>query len=55
MESCYLALEEGAIQKTLYPLRGQSVIGRSPDNKIILDDPIVSRRHARISCQEGVW
>ena len=55
MESCYLALEEGAIQKTLYPLRGPAMIGRSPDNTISLDDPIVSRHHAKVSCQSGIW
>ena len=55
MENCYLALEEGPIQKTLYPLTDQATIGRSPDNAISIEDPIVSRHHARISCQDGVW
>lgn len=55
MASCYLALEEGPIRKTLYPLRGETWIGRSPDNAINLEDPIVSRHHARVSCQDGIW
>ena len=55
MENCYLALEEGPIQKTLYPLTDQATIGRSPDNAISIEDPIVSRHHARITCQDGVW
>ncbi len=55
MESRYLALEEGPIRKTLYPLAGQVTIGRSPDNTISLEDPLVSRHHARVSCQDGIW
>ena len=55
MENCYLALEEGPIRKTLYPLKGPAMIGRSPDNTISLEDPIVSRHHARVSCQDGIW
>jgi pSer/pThr/pTyr-binding forkhead associated (FHA) protein len=55
MKNCYLALEEGAIRKILYPLTGPAVIGRSPDSTICLEDPIVSRRHARVSCQDGMW
>ena len=55
MNSCYLALEEGPIRKTFYPLRGETWIGRSPDNAINLEDPIVSRHHARVSCQDGIW
>ena len=55
MENCYLALEEGPSRKTLYPLTGQATIGRSPDNAISIEDPIVSRHHARITCQDGIW
>jgi len=55
MNSCYLALEEGPIRKTLYPLRGKTWIGRSPDNAINLEDPLVSRHHARVNCQNGIW
>jgi CRP-like cAMP-binding protein len=55
MNSCYLALEEGPIRKTLYPLRGETWIGRSPDNAINLEDPLVSRHHAKVNCQDGIW
>ena len=55
MKSCYLALEEGPIRKTLYPLRGEISIGRSPDNAINLEDPLVSRHHARVNCTDGTW
>lgn len=55
MNSCYLALEEGPIRKTLYPLRGETWIGRSPDNAINLEDPLVSRHHAKVNCQNGIW
>jgi RsiW-degrading membrane proteinase PrsW (M82 family) len=35
---------------------GQTVrIGRSPDNAVIVSDPIVSREHARISWREDGW
>ena len=55
MKSCYLALEEGAIRKTLYPLRREIFIGRSPSNAISLEDPLVSRHHAKVNCQDGIW
>jgi pSer/pThr/pTyr-binding forkhead associated (FHA) protein len=55
MESCYLALEEGTIRKALYPLKEETTLGRSPDNTIILVDPIASRHHAKICRQDGVW
>lgn len=36
------------------PLDGRSVtIGRGADNDLVLDDPRVSRRHARIQAREG--
>lgn len=35
-------------------LDGRSItIGRGPDNDVVLDDPGVSRRHARIQAREG--
>ena len=35
---------------------GQAVrIGRSPDNDIVVSDPTVSRRHARLSWSTGGW
>src|SRR5919108_617588 len=40
-----LVLEQGA----RVPLAGEVTIGRSPDSTVVLRDPAVSRRHARIS------
>ena len=35
---------------------GQTVrIGRSPDNAVIVSDPIVSRDHARVTWRSGGW
>jgi pSer/pThr/pTyr-binding forkhead associated (FHA) protein len=31
------------------------MIGRSPDSTIRIQDPVVSRHHARVSCQDGIW
>jgi predicted component of type VI protein secretion system len=36
-------------------IRGQAVLGRLPDCDITLDDPSVSRQHARVSESEGTW
>jgi pSer/pThr/pTyr-binding forkhead associated (FHA) protein len=41
----------GRISTTLRP--GLISIGRSPDNDVVLQEPLVSRRHARIECAEG--
>lgn len=37
------------------PLQPVTTIGRDPDNTIVLSDPSIAERHARISRQEGVW
>lgn len=36
-------------------VRGSAVLGRLPDCDVTLDDPSVSRRHARITEQDGTW
>lgn len=36
-----------------YPILGQMVLGRSPDNDIILDDTYASQKHARIYPRGG--
>ena len=55
MKKCYLALERGLLQKSIYPLEGSATIGRSSQNDITLSDPSVSRAHARVSFQEDTW
>src|SRR3954447_21958715 len=30
-------------------------IGRAPDNEIVIDDPAISRLHARLEQESGVW
>ena len=55
MKTCYLALEEECIRKSVYPLSGTVTIGRGTDNTITLSHPTVSRSHAKIKCNEGIW
>jgi CRP-like cAMP-binding protein len=55
MKKCYLALERGLFQKSIYPLEGSATIGRSSQNDITLSDVSVSRAHARVSFQEDTW
>jgi CRP-like cAMP-binding protein len=51
----YLGLEKGSFQKSIYPLEGSMIIGRSSENDITLVDRTVSRAHGRISFQRGAW
>lgn len=39
----------------LQPEKGEYIIGRSPTNDIVIVDPYVSRRHARIFYRDGKW
>jgi CRP-like cAMP-binding protein len=55
MKTCYLALEEEWIRKSVYPLSGTVTIGRGTDNTITLSHPTVSRSHAKIKYNEGIW
>ena len=55
MKTCYLALEEECIRKSVYPLSGTVTIGRGTDNTITLSHPTVSRSHAKIKYNEGIW
>ena len=55
MKACYLALEEEWIRKSVYPLSGTVTIGRGTDNTITLSHPTVSRSHAKIKYNEGIW
>jgi pSer/pThr/pTyr-binding forkhead associated (FHA) protein len=38
-----------------FPLTSSNLLGRSADNAICLDDPLVSAHHARISFAGGQW
>lgn len=55
MKTYYLALEEKAVRKSIYPLSATVTIGRGVDNTITLSDPTVSRNHATIKDDEGTW
>ena len=55
MKQSYLAFEIGSMQKTIYPLLGQTTIGRSGDNTITLPDPTASRNHAQVKFADGKW
>ena len=55
MKACYLALEEEWIRKSVYPLSGTVTIGRGTDSTITLSHPTVSRSHAKIKYNEGIW
>lgn len=37
------------------PLQSVTLLGRDPENTIVLDDDTVSARHARLCQQDGVW
>jgi len=30
-------------------------LGRASENRIVLHDPTVSKRHARLQCVDGIW
>ena len=50
--SWWLTVRKGPQAGTVYPLRGSSfTVGRQPDNYIVIDDPMVSRHHARFTLQ----
>lgn len=51
----FLAVLEGPQTGERFPLlRGANLIGRATDNDIRLSDPLVSKRHARITVADGV-
>ena len=51
-----LVVTEGPMSGTSLPLRSQgTLIGRSPECALVLDDDYASGRHARIFEQEGRW
>jgi len=50
-----LLLTDGPEPGRRFAVAGGAVLGRLPECDISLDDPSVSRRHARIGRQDGVW
>ena len=55
MTNCYLSFQIGFGKKTVYRLLGPTTIGRSSDNTITVQDPSVSRHHARVTFQGDTW
>ena len=50
--SFYLTVRQGPQPGTVIPLQGSSIsIGRQMGNQVLIDDPQISRRHARFSWQ----
>ncbi|MDH3898845.1 MAG: FHA domain-containing protein, partial [Deltaproteobacteria bacterium] len=43
------------MKKTVYPLLGQTTIGRDATNTITIPDPTVSRNHAKLFLQGKSW
>ena len=54
MKTFGLALRQG-LQRTIYPLSATTTIGRAPDNTITVVHPTISRKHARLSLEGGIW
>jgi hypothetical protein len=50
-----LIAETGPEAGRRFAIAGGAVVGRLPECDISLDDPSVSRRHARIGRQDGMW
>jgi hypothetical protein len=51
-----LAILEGPLAGHSIPLGGEPlIIGRAPDNSVVLQDDYVSSRHARFFAQDGRW
>ena len=46
---------EGASRSVVLREEGGCAIGRDPSSDVVLDDPRISARHARISCEGGEW
>jgi len=55
MKRFYLIVELGLFQKSIYPMEGSAIIGRSSRSDIAVSDLTVSSSHARVSYQKGNW
>jgi pSer/pThr/pTyr-binding forkhead associated (FHA) protein len=49
----YLVIEDGSMEKKIFPLEKHVTIGRSPENDISLPDRQVSKKHALVHFKEG--
>jgi hypothetical protein len=55
-DTWYLTIQRGPNAGSAYPLRGVTIsIGRNPDNQIVIEDPMVSRYHARLTWQGNTF
>jgi signal transduction histidine kinase/ActR/RegA family two-component response regulator len=50
-----LECSSGLLRKTIFPLKGETTLGRGKGSTILLKAEAVSRKHARLSCQDGKW
>ena len=55
MKRFYLTVELGLFQKSIYPMEGSAIIGRSSRSDIAVSDLTISSSHARVSYQKGNW
>ena len=55
MKRFVLELPKGLLQRSLFPLDGETTLGRSRKNDIPIEDPAISRRHARLTTRAGEW
>ncbi|HWB71073.1 MAG TPA: FHA domain-containing protein, partial [Egibacteraceae bacterium] len=53
--TAYLHVLTGGPRGQRYRLDPPAIVGRLPQCDVTLDDPSVSRRHARITHQDGSW
>lgn len=52
----YLTIRKGPKAGNAYALPGSTIsIGRDADNQIVVDDPMVSRHHARLTPQGSMF
>ncbi len=53
--TAYLEIIEPADLGPGFPLAALNLIGRAPDNTLVIDENTVSSHHARLSYQQGQW
>jgi hypothetical protein len=55
-DTWHLTIQRGPNAGSAYPLRGGTInIGRNPDNQIVIQDPMISRYHARLTWQGNTF